>query len=227
MGLSIWIAAASYTLVDGNKLHNAKIRVDNGSIGTNISNQNLWEIDDSGTGDFTRSGTDHENVREFSGIQRHKTKRDWTRISQIDTQFDSVENYRFQSRWANAGGIRALRFDAMYSASGSYSEVDGEYMSVYVSPGGSNPNNNGIAHATIGMPKNTGEFQIGTGASGYVDIVNNYMQDGDAVSVNVKGTANGVSNLWVEKLAWNKIRVHFSGTPTATITCSYLFIHSS
>lgn len=237
MGPAIWVASALYTVIDSNKLHNVKIKIDSDSKGNHVSNHIAQEIDSSGNGDFTRAGTTHENVRDLAGdfqhygfqlgLSKHKVEGNWTRIGQVDTQFNTVENYRFQSRWANVGGIRALRFDAMYSSSSSYSETDGEYMSVHVSPDGSNSNNNGIAHATIGLPKNTGEFQISANATGFVEVVNNYMQDGDAVSVNIKGTANGISNLWVEKTEWNKIKVHFNGSSASVVTCSYLFIHPS
>ncbi len=173
------------------------------------------------TGNYISQGANYDTAFEQFGLFDKNLGTTSSKVNkQIDVKFNT-EDYRFSEKWLQLAGVRALRYFARSGTPTSYTEAN--YLNVRVYPNNTDPQ--APSHGTLGMPKNIGSFTIPNGTSGFYEVTNNAMQDGDFVMVNVNGSANGISGLWVEKTAWNKFKAHFSGTSSGT-PCTYLFIHS-
>jgi len=137
-----------------------------------------------------------------------------------------LEEYRLETRYSSPP--RKLNHYCMNKFGGSYSSTDATAL-FYLFEKSDTISNDGQGMATIGMPNNVGTFSIpsGTASSYQVIPANKKIADKAVIMVNLCSAPSGITNWWVERNGFDRFTIHFTGTTSAIVKCSYFFIQSN
>ena len=125
-----------------------------------------------------------------------------------------TQNFEEEIKYVVGGGKRKIE---RHVKSNGGSDVVSYYTEVSTS--------GTTRHGFVGLPKNTGTGVIPASTTGsYTHILSDVSDADTPVAVTITTTGHGISNVWVERTAFDRFTIYFSGTTTKDTTFSYMMI---